>query len=262
VGLIVGVVVGVLVAAVAVAGIFFVSRDTGQPTSPRTIAGPTQTSPGTTSSPPRPSQSSAPRTPTRTPSTQPTPSPPDVPAVVPGWTAVESRELVAYDVPPDWKVEEGSLLTGFQAPGGLVIMHNSATFKDGACPADSSSSRGRAGLVSPKGQPAKEAAAAISKQWAEVAALDDGGTGATVGGTTVTTVTVAAGSTEATAATTVLTIPHPQPCQAPSMTFTAVSFEVKGQVVVFMLYLDQGMPDALPQDVAARIIGSLRPIGP
>jgi len=78
----------------------------------------------------------------------------------------------------------------------------------------------------------------------------------------VTTIKVAAGSVEATAATTVLTIPQPQPCQAPWMTFTAVSFEVKGRVVVFMLYLDQGVADALPADVATRILGSLRPIGP
>lgn len=256
---------GVLVAAVAVGGIFFVSRDGGAPGPARTVAGATPTARPSSTPSAGSSKSPSPRSSTRNPGAPraaPTPSPPQVPAVVPGWSAVDSRELVAYDVPPDWSVEQGSLLVGFQAEAGLVIMHNSACYQDRACPGDASSSRGRAGLVSTKESSPRQAAAAASEQWAKVAASDDGGPGASVGDTSVTTIKVAAGSVEATAATTVLTIPQPQPCQAPSMTFTAVSFEVKGRVVVFMLYLDQGVADALPADVATRILGSLRPIGP
>lgn len=255
-------VVGVLVAAVAVGGILIVSRDNRTSGPARTIAGATPTASSASASPAAPRQSPTSRTPSRSPTLAPaTPSPSQVPAVVPGWTAVESRELVAYDVPSDWTVEDGSLLVGFQASDGLVIMHNSATYKDDVCPGTGSSSRGRAGLVSAKQPQARQAAPAVSEQWAKVAASDDGGTGASVGTTTVSTVKVAGGSIEATAASTVLTIPHPEACQAPSMTFTAVSFEVRGRVVVFMLYLDQGVADALAQDVAAGVIGSLRPIG-
>jgi len=262
----VAIVVGVLVAAVAVGGIFIASRGTGIPGPMRTISGATASASSGSASPAPSGQSPSPGTSTRTPTRAPntastTPSPPQVPAVVPGWTAVESRELVAYDVPPDWTVEEGSLLVGFQASDGLVIMHNSATYEDDVCPGSGSSSRGRAGLVSAKEPQARAAAPAVSAQWAKVAASDDGGAGASVGATTLSTVKVAGGSIEATAASTVLTIPRPAPCQAPSMTFTAVSFEVKGRVVVFMLYLVQGVADALAQDIAAQIIGSLRPIG-
>ena len=252
---------GVLVAAVAVGGIFFVSRDGGAPGPARTVAGATPTARPSSTPSAGSSQSPSPGSSTRNPGA-PGAAPTQVPAVVPGWSAVESRELVVYDVPPDWSVEQGSLLVGFQAAAGLVIMHNSATYQDRTCPGDASSSRGRAGLVSTKESSPRGAAAAASEQWAKVAASDDGGPGASVGDTSVTTIKVAAGSVEATAATTVLTIPQPQPCQAPAMTFTAVSFEVEGRVVVFMLYLDQGVADALPADVATRILGSLRPIGP
>ncbi len=253
----------VLVLATALIGIFVVKRDgrdarTASPvrtpslTAPPTRAQPrTAPAPGPTASAPRPSS---------------TPSLPSVPPVVPGWSAVPSRELVAYDVPPEWKVESPGLLTGFETSGGaheVVSMHNAATFKPSACTGAPTSYRARAGLVSPKGQRAESAAAEISRQWATVAGVHKDGSASPIGEMTVSPVKIAGGTLDATMATTTLTVTEPDSaCPAPTMTFTAVSFVRDGALVVFMLYADQGVPDALPQDAATKVVGSLRPVGP
>lgn len=192
-----------------------------------------------------------------------TATPPQVAPVVPGWQAVEGREFVAFDVPPDWNVESPTALTGFEASGGrpqIVIVHNTATYRKGACDGAPSTYRAKAGFVSVKGQTAGTAATAISAQWAKVAGVHEDGSDSPVGPTQVSTVQIAAGTIAATVATTVLTVTEPGDCPAPAMSFTAVSFSVKGQVVVFILYADQGVADALPDDVAAQVISSLRPI--
>lgn len=197
------------------------------------------------------------------PSPRATATPPQVAAVVPGWQAVESREFVAFDVPPDWKIESPSLLSGFETSGGphqTVIMHNSATYKRGACDGQSSTYRAKAGFVSPKGQTAGTAAKEISARWATVAGVQTDGSSSPVGPTQVSTAKIAGGSITAAVATTVLTVVEQGDCPAPRMSFTAVSFSVKGQVVVFMLYADRGVSDALPEDIATQVISSLRPI--
>ncbi len=251
----------VLVVATALIGIFVVKRDgrdarTASPvrslTAPPTRAQPRTTpAPGPTASAPTPSS---------------TPSLPSVPPVVPGWSAVASRERVAYDVPPEWKVESPTLLTGFETSGGaheVVTMHNAATFKPGACTGTPTSYRARAGLVSPKGQRAESAAAEISRQWATVAGVHTDGSASPISETSVSPVKIAGGTLDATMATTTLTVTEPDSaCPAPTMTFTAVSFVRDGALVVFMLYADQGVPDALPLDVATKVVGSLRPVGP
>ena len=198
-----------------------------------------------------------------TPTSGATAIPPKVAPVVAGWQTVEGREFVAFDVPPDWKIEAPSVLTGFETSGGphqTVIMHNPATYGRGACSGASSTYRAKAGFVSPKGQPAGTAARNISAQWATVAGVKADGSRSPVGPTRLSTVRIAGGSITANVATTVLTVTEPGDCPAPTMSFTAVSFDVKGQVVVFMLYGDQGVADALPQNVATTIISSLRPI--
>ncbi len=212
----------------------------------------------------------------------PTPTPAPVSPVVPGWQAVVGRELVAYDVPPTWEVEEGDTLTGFEyhddTDARLVTMHNLASYRTGVCPAVPGSARARAGFVSPRGESATAAAPELSQRWAEVAALQLGARVTDVSPTqTVTTVvgeaagsggvgapTSGGGALVATESTTLirfsplLGLPA---CQAPAMTVTAVSFEAHGAVVAFLLWTDEQVVDGVAAADATRILRSLRVVG-
>ncbi|MEP6797101.1 MAG: hypothetical protein ABI890_03085 [Lapillicoccus sp.] len=193
-----------------------------------------------------------------------TPLPPEVAAVVPGWTAVEAREFVAFDVPPDWTVEKGDLIMGFEyhdsSDARLVLMHNVASYRDGVCAGQPASSRARAGFVVPADLGPHEAAPELSERWASVAGLDQGGREAVLSRTQTVTTTVANGTILATESTTLVRFPTPKPCQAGAMAFTAVSFEIRGEVVVFMVYTDEEVADSLAPEVVTKVIASLRPI--
>ncbi len=255
-----------LLVVAVVGGVVFVNRSTTPVTTlPTRAVSPSADQPSHT-----PSDSSSSPTPTDNPSNSAgTPTsgvtaiPPPATPVVAGWKAVEGREFVAYDVPPDWKIGAPSLLTGFETSGGphqTVIMHNPATYKQGACGGKASTYRAQTGFVSPKGEPAGAAAKSISRRWATVAGVKADGSPSPLGATQVSTVKIAGGTITADVATTVLTVTEPGNCAAPTMSFTAVSFDVKGQVVVFMLNGDHGVADALPQAIANTVISSLRPI--
>ncbi len=218
-----------------------------------TTAGPTTASP--TPDPPRTSQ----------PVPLVTPMPPRVAAVVPGWKTVEGREFVAYDVPPDWRVEGGDQLTGYEyhdpSDARLVVMHNVASYLPGVCPNLAASNRARTGFVVPAELGPHEAAPELSARWASVAALDQGGREAVVSPTQSVTTTIGGGTITAIESTTLVSFPLPKPCQAGGMAFTAVSFEVKGVVVVFMIHTDEQVADSLSPQVVNGIIASLRPVG-
>ena len=194
-----------------------------------------------------------------------TPIPPPVGAVVPGWKTVAGREFVAYDVPPDWRVEAGDQLTGYEyhdpSDARLVVMHNVASYLPGVCPHLVASNRARTGFVVPAALGPREAAPELSARWASVAALDQGGRQAVVSPTQTVTTTIAGGTVTATESTTLVSFPVPQPCQAGEMAFTAVSFEVRGEVVVFMIHTDEQVADSLAPQVVNRVIDSLRPVG-
>lgn len=194
-----------------------------------------------------------------------TPIPPPVAAVVPGWQTVEGREFVAYDVPPDWRVEGGDQLTGYEyhdpSDARLVVMHNVASYLPGVCPGRAASNRARTGFVVPAELGPHEAAPELSARWASVAALDQGGREAVVSPTQTVTTVIADGTITATESTTLVSFPVPAVCQAGGMAFTAVSFEVKGEVVVFMIHTDERVADSLAPVVVNRVIASLRPVG-
>ncbi len=256
--------VGALVVAVAVYGVV---RLRGDGSGARPVVAGTRT---TAPVPPRVSPSVASPNPTPPPSRPATPSataPPQVPAVIPGWTAVAGRELVAYDVPEGWKVASPDTLVGFESPPGvdprqLVIMHDVASYKLDVCPETPASSRARAGFVSTKEQSPARAGADLSKKWAQVAALGDGGPTGLVGATTSQQILLDGGRIEATRSTTTMTPVKPAACDAPSTIFTAISFTSKGRVVVFMIFDDRGTAEDLPDNLLEAIIASLRPIGP
>jgi hypothetical protein len=109
---------------------------------------------------------------TRAPSSN-SPAPPNVQPSIAGWQSVSApAEKVAYDVPPDWKVESPDTLTGFENQSGpLATMHSVATYKDGqACLASPSGSyRTHTGMMKLVDIDPHKASVAASILWANAA---------------------------------------------------------------------------------------------
>lgn len=220
----------------------------------------------TTSTPPPPSSSSSS---TKRPSPRPTTSktPTEVKdilvePVVEGWQGVLSpKEGVAYDVPPDWKVQTPGTIVGFEDNDGkpAAVMHGVSTYKDGACPGARGSYRGHVGFATADELALDVAARGGVKLFAESAALNPDGSKAPVVVNEIAPRKVGQGKVDAVTATAVLTVTQPGECPSPSVLFTSVAFKVGTRTALFVMYMDQGVPDALPAEVAEKVIASLRP---
>lgn len=214
---------------------------------------------------PQPTTTSSP-TPKRTPGKGTATPVPEPTPIVAGWQVVKgSQEAAAYDVPPDWRVRK--TLTGYQTPEGvspaaMVVMHDPATYRFGACPEVSDpTNRGTVGFVTtPRGTP-EQAAPALATQWADVAGIDAGGDHSPVSGPVTSTITLR-GGVKATKSVTTMRPIDQGVCIAPQMSFTAVAFaDGNGETTVLMLVLDRDTPDSLPQQVADQVAASVRPLG-
>ncbi|SER95767.1 hypothetical protein [Actinokineospora terrae] len=209
----------------------------------------------------------SPRTPSTTPrrtTTSPLPSDARVPASIPGWQGVLSpREKAGYDVPKDWKVETPGTVVGFSDndDNPSAIMHGTTTYKPEACPNSRGSYRGHTGFVTAGAADPERAAVNGARLFADAAALNPDDTRAPVSTTPPVPVKVANGTIDAVMATATVTATHPGECPSPTVLFTAVAFKNGTSTVLFMMYLDQGVPDALPADIAAQIITTIRPMG-
>ena len=221
------------------------------------VASPQSTSPATSAAP------STSESQTRTRTTEES-AVPDVKPTIPGWQPVaDPRTSIAYDLPPGWKVESPSVLVGFEDESGpRVAMHAVGTYQYEACPDVSGSYRGRTGIW---GDPMKDidprdAAEVGARLWATAAAevpKDD----PSVPRPQAKRITLASGL-QAWKATITITPPDGA-CSAPEVKFTTVSFipPTADGAVLFVMYNDQGVPDALPGEAADKIISTLRPIG-
>lgn len=193
---------------------------------------------------PRASRSSAPRY--------------SVAPVLKGWQAVAADlERVAYDVPPDWKVEEPGTLVGFEdTTGPRTAIHAVSTYQPEACVNASGSYRAHAGFTKLTGRDPRSAAGAVARLWAEAAAQKPQGDPSVPEPPAVAT-HISTGAPAWTASATVT--PRPGYCEPPTLKITTVTFGVAGGTAVFVIYADQGVPDALPDTITDRIITTLRP---
>ncbi|WP_156893618.1 hypothetical protein [Actinokineospora enzanensis] len=250
--LVVGLALAVVVAIGAVVTVVLVNRDDSDQ-----VADPPPTT--RTVDPPR--SVTKPPTTTRKPGKTPTTTPAE--PAVPGWQPVQSdREHAGYDVPKDWEIATPDTIVGFEDNDGkpTAVMHDVATYKPEACPNSRGSYRGHTGFVSAGTVDPQRAAVNGVRLFAEAAALNKDGSKAPVSTADPTPVKVADGKVDAVLATATLTVNEPGDCPSPTVSFTAVAFTNGSQTTLFMMYLDQGVPDALPNDVAARVVSSLRPI--
>jgi hypothetical protein len=184
-----------------------------------------------------------------------------VPPLTPGWHGVLSPlEKIAYDVPPDWKVELPGTITGFEGPDGKpdVTMHGVSTYKPGACPDVRNSYRGRVGLASSPRISPERAATDGAKAWAEAAGSDQSGATPPVTVSPPRLVQIAAGVPATLVAATTRPL-DPGDCPAPSFGITAVSFENGDRTVLFVLVSDLEVADSPPPADLDKIVKSLRP---
>ena len=214
-------------------------------------------SPGKQTASGRSTWSAAPRT-----SSAPTTSsaaPITVAPVIPGWHSVAAaNERVAYDVPADWAIETPGTLVGFEDnTGPRATMHAVATYKPDACAGVPGSYRAHAGLMKLTERDPQSLAGVAARFWAEAAAeLPQGDPSVPQPASTQTK--IANGVSAWIATSTIKAAPSGE-CDAPAMKITTVAFGVpNGQSALFVLYADQAVPDALPDDVTTKIITSLR----
>ncbi|MDQ3577951.1 MAG: hypothetical protein M3443_10210 [Actinomycetota bacterium] len=182
--------------------------------------------------------------------------------VIVGWQGVWSyKENVAYDVPTEWQIDSPGVIVGFEDNTGkpTAVMHGVSTYRPEACPTVDGSYRGRIGLVTADKLDPTDAAGRGAKLFADAAALNADGTKAPVTFTEPVPTKVNQGKIEAMMATATLTVTKPGECPSPTVQFTSVAFKAGAKTALFMMYMDQGVPDALPKEIADQIISSLRP---
>ncbi|MBM7775891.1 hypothetical protein JOD54_006095 [Actinokineospora baliensis] len=184
-----------------------------------------------------------------------------VPSTRPGWQGVLSvKEQLVYDVPEDWKVENLGTVVGFNDNNGnaVAIMHGATTYKPEVCPESRGSYRGHTGFVSVGSTDPERAALNGARLFADAAALNPDDTRAPVATTPPTPTTIANG-VEAISATARVTITHPSDCPSPTVLFTSVAFRHGTSTALFMIYIDEGVPDALNPAIIDQIIKTIRP---
>ncbi len=235
---------GALVLVIAVgATLFFVLRDGDDP---QPQAGPPPSSapvpPSSSASEPPPTSSGAPKD-------------NKVPSTTPGWQGVLSaKDKAAYDLPASgWEIKPGQLV-GYDEGEFKMVVHEASTYKLGACPDARGSNRGVVGFATADQIPVENAARGAVRLWIQSA------TGkADVPLPEIKQVPIAGGSIQAVSSTGTFTPPETEECRAPSVKITSAAFKSGDQTICFVMALDQGTPDALPEADAQKILASLRP---
>jgi hypothetical protein len=186
-----------------------------------------------------------------------------VASITPGWQGILStKDNVAYDLPPDgWDTRPG-FISGYDSGSVKATIHESSTYKTGACPDVDGSNRGKAGFMAAGDNAVDVAARGSVRLWAQAAATGDDGKVPDVPLPPTTQIPIDGGKLQATSSTVTFTPPASEGCRAPSVQVTSAAFKVGTQTVCFLLVLDQQVPDALPAEDAQKILASLRPNQP
>lgn len=188
-------------------------------------------------------------------------STPSVPAKVPGWQVVVATKAgIAYDAPPDWKVQTPDTIVGFEDPHGnpVVTMNYAAVYKAGYCTGHSGSFRAESGINSvPTADPGQ--AATDLAQKVATAAYTNGSVTPTVTAGTPQPITVAGDNGMIVRDT--LTVTPQSSCDPPGAEVYVVALPLAQPNTgcgVMVIVADQGAADAAPDQELQQMIGSLR----
>lgn len=188
-----------------------------------------------------------------------------VQAVTPGWQGVLAREQrIAYDVPPGWTVQTPGTFAGYQdASGKLATMHGVTIYRQHACPQNPGVDRGRVGFMPIAPTDPRQAAIEDGRLWAQSAAVDgsDPASGRAsavrVNSSPAQQISLDHGAIRAWQAVTSAPV-RPGACLPPRVQVTTVAFADRGNTVLFVAVMDQGVADAARAEDVATIVASLR----
>ncbi|TDD73412.1 hypothetical protein [Actinomadura rubrisoli] len=191
-----------------------------------------------------------------------TPEPEPVSTVRPrvkGWKAVTSAKYgLTYDVPAGWQIKDPELLIGFEGADGRpsAAMSATAVFREGYC---KHAERAATGFNQYVEGGLKEVARHAANKWATNAYTPDDGQAPVVMLRAPEAVRV--GRARAVHVRAAVVPKNPGSCGSPSAIVDAVAVPGTGpgKTTVFVLFSDQGVPDAAPVRDLAKILGSLRP---
>ncbi|MFD8499643.1 hypothetical protein [Amycolatopsis sp. NPDC059657] len=181
-------------------------------------------------------------------------------STTPGWQGLKSiKDGAAYDVPAGFDTKPGRN-AGYDEGPTKVVMHESMTYKAGACPESRGSNRGRLGFVTVDQMAPEEAAMKAAKAWAIAGSTEKDTQPPQIADPPVSRLPLAGGTIQASSATVTFTSPASEECRAPNVLVISAAFKNGDKTTCFLITVDQGTPDSLPADDAKKIVASLRPL--
>jgi hypothetical protein len=225
----------VLVVAAAVATVVVATRGTGDPPPPAV-----------------PVAAAVPASPATTPPTLVAPPPAVpislIPSQVPGWLAtVSTTRNAAYDVPPTWRPGSPGSIRGFHDDAGNAVVL-SGVAEHGSAPCPGSTDPQMAAWAGTTGAPTADtarAARAMAGLWAGYFATDTAKPQTRIGQPSP------------------VTVPGPDTCENPARAtiHTVAAPARNGQSLVWVLLVDDDIPDGVGDADVDQMIRSLRPAG-
>lgn len=182
--------------------------------------------------------------------------------VVPGWqVAVSGKRKLAYDVPPGWKIVPDEQIVGFEDAAGepQVGMSGAALYQDGYCSEADASWRGGTGFTGYRDNDLALVATDAAGKWARFGYLGPNGEEPVVSVGAASDFTV--NGVDGAYAKATVQITAPAPCAPPTAVVHTFALPAAEGSYVFIVVADQGVPDALTDDLATQIIRTIRPAG-
>jgi hypothetical protein len=184
----------------------------------------------------------------------------------PGWqVAVSNRRNVAYDLPKEqWTKDDGDAIAGMgPTDGDFVTGTGSGYYMKGFCPGQTGAVRAGTAVTANDTEPPAQSAPDTAKHWATVAYKSDSGQAPGLTPEASKQIKVADGKIDATLAIVDVAVPaSTSPCSSQTAKVYAAAVPTQnGGSVLLVLFAQQGVPNALSDDDAMKIVSSMRPAG-
>ncbi|GAA3438761.1 hypothetical protein [Kutzneria kofuensis] len=185
---------------------------------------------------------------------------------VQGWqVAVSNRRNVAYDIPKSqWTKDDPDAIAGMgPSDGDFVTGTGAAYYMKGYCAGQSGSVRAGTAVTASDNQGPDQSSPDTAKHWATVAYKADSGQAPDVKMEPSKQIKIADGKITATLSVADVTTPQStNPCTPPSAKVYAAAVKTSDTgSVILVLFADQGVPNALSDDDAMKIMATMRPSG-
>lgn len=186
---------------------------------------------------------------------------------VAGWqVAVSNRRNVAYDIPKaQWtKLDPDDVASMGPSDGDFVTGTGAAYFMKGYCAGQPNSVRAGTAVSANDNEAPDRSAPDTAQHWATVAYKSDSGQAPTVQMEPSQQIKIADGKVDATLSIADITTPPAagNPCVPPQAKVYAAAVKTSDTgSVILVLFTDQGVPNALSDDDAKKVMSSMRPAG-